>query len=69
MAQQFVGQKEAAFFHGSSESAVAVLETLFKGSGFQGWLALLPLYILSSPRASLETLQHSAAPAPFPTCP
>lgn len=51
------------------QSAMAVLEMFFKGSGSQGWLALLPLYSRSSARVSLETLQHSVTPAPFPTCP
>lgn len=69
VAQEFVGQKEAASFMEAVQSATSVLEILFRRSGSQGWLTLLPLYILSSLRVSLETLQHSAAPAPFPTCP
>lgn len=65
VAQQFVVEEEAASFMEALQSAVAVLETPFKESGSQGWLALLPLHILSSSRVSLETQQHSATPAPI----
>lgn len=67
VAQQSVGQKGADSLAEPLQPAVAVLQTGAEESEAQGWLALVHLCALSSPRVPLEALQHPAAPAPFPT--
>lgn len=64
---QFVGEKEAVSFMEVLQSAMAVLETLPKGSGSQGWLALSGPFIFSDLHEFLWKLSNIQLPLPhFP---